>query len=172
VDRARHGEPPRARLDHAFYLFDPLEPAAAEVARVLRPGGLFACAGWSFVADRVEPFASMMTAFGALTRRDCPHFTGWADRRNFDREALSELLFAAGFAGPLEVEEHALVLREPAEAIASRLMGFFYSAYLYAEETRAELAAAWVEILRATRDAEGMARLELPFALARIRKRA
>lgn len=155
---------------HAFYLFDPLEPAVAEVARVLRPGGLFACVTWSFAADRFEPFAAIMTAMAAATARDRPAFRGWCDRRNFDRAELEALLVAGGFAAPLEVEEHALVIEEPAEALADRLLRFFYSVDLQREETRAELRAAWLRLLAPTQGAAGNARLLFPFALTRICK--
>jgi SAM-dependent methyltransferase len=149
---------------HAFYLFDPMDACLAEVARVLRPGGLFGCVTWTFSSGDAEPFASLMRLLGDLAAREVPSFRGWADRRHFDRAALRAALHAAGF-GPLEVEEHALVLDEPPAAIADRLLGFFYTVDLLPEATRAELRAGWIELLRGP--------LHFPFALTRaVRERA
>jgi SAM-dependent methyltransferase len=155
---------------HAFYLFDPMETAMAEVARVLRPGGLFSLVTWSFTAERIELFANLMNVSSALTRRDNPHFTGWADRRNFQRAVFEGMLEAAGFAPPLAVTEHTLELCEPAGPMIERLMGFFYSADLQSEATRAEQRAEWARLLDATRSTDGLARLSFPFSVTRIHK--
>jgi len=161
---------------HAFYLFDPIEPAIAEVARVLRPGGLFAVVTWSFTAERIELFARLMDVLGTLTRRDSPNFTGWADRRNFQRPVFESLLAAGGLAPPLDVVEHTLELVEPAAQIARRLAAFFYSADLQTEATRAELLTEWTRLLDEARRGEtrddDLARLSFPFSVARIRKPA
>jgi SAM-dependent methyltransferase len=157
---------------HALYLFEPVPRVLAEVARVLRPGGLLTTVAWTYERGDVEPFASMMRVMGELTARDAPSFRGWADRRHFDRAAIEALLVEAGFAPPLVTEEHELVIEEPAEAIADRLMRFLYSVDVQQAETRAELRAAWIELLAATRGASGRATLAFPFALTRLCKRA
>lgn len=156
---------------HALYLFEPVEGVLAEVARVLASGGVLACVTWSFEAERHEPFARMVSAMGALAKQDVPHFTGWGDRRHFDRAAFEALLDAAGFETPMAIEEHALVMREPAAQIVARLAGFFYTVELMRDETRAELRATWTRMLAETIDAEGNATLVFPFALFRAQRR-
>lgn len=156
---------------HAFYLFHPLPQAIAEAARVLRPGGVLALVSWTFERGGIEPFASLLRVLSEHTVRDAPLFTGWADRRSFDRAAFEGLLVSAGFAPPLETEEHELVIEDDAGAIADRLMRFFYSVDLQRPETRAELRAAWVALLDRTRGPSGRARMAFPFSLSRMRKR-
>jgi SAM-dependent methyltransferase len=131
---------------HALYLFDPPEPAIREIARVLRPGGLFATAHWTFRKRSESLFWQMMDVMAARNRRDAPHFTGWADPRMLDRDELEALLASEGLAG-LEIEEHTLEIREPGELVCDRLMGFFYSVELQRPETRAELRREWLRIL-------------------------
>lgn len=155
---------------HAFYLFHPLEQAIAEARRVLRPGGIFALVSWTFERREVEPFASLQRTLGELTARDAPAFTGWFDRRNFDRAEFERLLVDAGFAPPLVTEEHELVIEDEAGAIVDRLMRFFYSVDLQRPETRAELRAAWIGLLDPTRGPSGRARMVFPFSLLRVRK--
>jgi SAM-dependent methyltransferase len=145
---------------HAIYLFDPIEPVVAALARALRPGAPFVMATWSFEADQSHPFAEMMTVYGELTKRDNPHFTGWGDRRMFRRDGL-DAIFGAAFEWA-EVSEHALLVDD--EPIR-RLDGFFYSTYLQKEATRRELHEKWAEILAASGP------VRFPFSLVTFRRR-
>ncbi|MBK7584014.1 MAG: class I SAM-dependent methyltransferase [Myxococcales bacterium] len=169
----QHLDLPDACLDavlshHAFYLMRPIEAVVAEVARILRPGGLFALVTWSARASTLEPFAELMRVFSPLTARDNPHFSGWGDPRAFSLQGLESLLVAPGyFAGPLGWDEHDLLIAEAPEALSRRLMGFFYSAELGQPETQAELHGLWCEILSRNLDSEGRARLAFPFACVR-----
>lgn len=142
---------------HAFYLFDPIEPVIAEIARVLRPGGTFAFATTSF-RDREEfpVFSRLMRDFGENTKRDNPTFTGWGDARVWSKEGLAQLL-SARFR-PFTIEEHVLTIEEPPDALVERLARFFYSFELQSPASRAATRASWRETL-----AEG--RLDFPTAI-------
>jgi SAM-dependent methyltransferase len=153
---------------HALYLFVPIEPVIAEIARVLRPGG-----DLSFVtlsqAIRDPLFDAMMQDFGALTRRDNPHFSGWGDRRMWSREGL-ESLFGRDFELPYRVDDFVVSVEEPADALCERLMRFFYSVELQRSGTQDELRAAWTARLAATAQG-GIARFALPSARITLRRR-
>jgi ubiquinone/menaquinone biosynthesis C-methylase UbiE len=157
---------------HAFYLMDPVEPVIAEIARVLRPGGVFAFVTTSFSEERVEPYAEMMERFGRLTARDNPFFGGWGDRRVWSLAGLSRLFFESSraFVAPLEVDEFSVSIEEPSAELCERLMRFFYSVQLQLPETRAELRAAWSEILGRAVTPAGVARFELPSACVAVRR--
>lgn len=157
---------------HALYLFDPLEPALREVARVLRPGGLLAFATSSPESARYPLFGAMMRAMSERTVREAPHFKGWGDPRVWDREGLEGLLLRSpgGFDAPLRVEPYVLRLREEPAVLAHRLAEFFYSAQLHRPHVREGLERAWVELLAPTADAQGLAHFEWPLAQVELRR--
>lgn len=149
---------------HVFYLLDPPEPAIRQIARVLRPGGTFATAHWSFEVSRRPLFEELMSVFSELTRRDAPHFAGWGDQRLFDRDQLAMLMRGGGLGEPV-IEEHVLAIAEPTQLLCERLMGFFYSVELQSPETQRELCAEWSALLDATDSGDGLARLDFPFSI-------
>jgi SAM-dependent methyltransferase len=148
---------------HAFYLFEPIEPVIAEIARVLRPGGAFAFATTSF-RDRSEfpVFSRLMRDFGENTKKENPSFRGWGDPRVWTRAGLEEL-FSDRF-GPLSIEEHVLSIEEEPDALVDRLARFFYSFELQSESMQAATRSAW----RATL-ASG--RLDFPTAVVTVSAR-
>jgi len=148
---------------HAFYLMEPIEPVIANVARALRPGGTFAFVTSSPRAATFEPWASMMKAFAAITKREHPTFTGWGDRRVWSEDGLHALLDE--HFRDLRIDDFVLVAREPSETLADRLLRFFYSAELQSEEGREETRRAWLEVLR------GVTEVELPWAIVTMQRR-
>lgn len=148
---------------HAFYLMEPIEAVVASIARVLRPGGLFAFVTSSPRSAEYEPWASMMRAFSDITKREHPTFTGWGDRRVWTLDGLHQLL-DGGFEG-LAVEEFVLLALEPREALCDRLLRFLYSAELQSESARRETRAAWLELLSPE------AELQLPYAIVSATRR-
>lgn len=151
---------------HAFYLMDPVEPVVRQIARVLRPGGVFAFVTSSPDGGHQQPFAEMMRRFSELTSAENPFFRGWGDPRVWTRSGLRSLFVesGAGFDPTLEVRTFALELREPKEALCARLMGFFYSVELQSPETREQLRQLWLDALSRTEDASETARLAVPLA--------
>jgi SAM-dependent methyltransferase len=131
---------------HAFYLMDPIEPVIASIARVLRPGGVFAFVTSCPRANEYEPFASMQRAFSANTKREHPTFRGWGDRRVWSEAGLHELLDRD--FNPFTVDDFVLVADEPHEASADRLLRFYYSAELQSAAARDETRSAWLELMK------------------------
>ncbi|MGZ3417107.1 MAG: class I SAM-dependent methyltransferase [Polyangiales bacterium] len=147
---------------HAFYLFDPIEPVIAEIARVLRPGGSFAFATTSF-RDREEfpVFSQLMRDFGENTKKENPTFRGWGDRRVWSREGLTEL-FARDFE-PFTIEEYVLSIEEDPDALVDRLARFFYSFELQSPALQAATRASWRETLSS-------GHLDFPGAIVSMRR--
>jgi SAM-dependent methyltransferase len=144
---------------HAFYLMDPIEPVVASIARVLRPGGVFAFVTSS--PNPREPWTSMMRAFAAITKREHPSFRGWGDRRVWNEAGLHELLDRDFH--PFSIREFVLVAEEPREQLVDRLLRFFYSAELQSPAARSETRAAWLELMSD--------KLELPWAIVSCLRR-
>ncbi len=155
---------------HAFYLFEPTEAVIAQIARVLRPGSVFATAHWSFSGGDDACATELMNVFGPLTRRDAPHFTGWGDRRLFNAADLQGLLAAGGLSDGFTIEEYTFAIAEPAATVCDRLMGFFYSVELQRPETQQELRSQWLRVLEKTDVGDGLARLSFPFSIVSVRK--
>lgn len=148
---------------HAVYLFAPIQPALAEVARVVRTGGLFAFA--TFLPDDPADFPTLNALFASsspLTKAVIPWFPGWGDRRMWSREGIDGLL--AGAFAPVTVTTRTIALEGAPEALSDVMLEFLYSAWLHEGDVRAELRARWTAIL-----ASG--RLELPCSVVKALRR-
>jgi SAM-dependent methyltransferase len=159
---------------HAFYLFVPIEPVIAEIARVLRPGGRFGFMTTSF--RPMEPSSVLSQLFAKMNPRttaEVPQFRGWGDRRVWSIAGLEELFFASGapFAPPLAIEELTVSIREPPRALCDRLMRFFYTVELQNPDAREDLRRDWEEILSRTVDAHGNASFDMPSACVNVSRR-
>lgn len=155
---------------HAFYLFQPLDPVIAALARCLRPGGLFAFVTSSPRSDQYAPFWPMMQAMNEVVRPHNPHFTGWMDPRLRTVEGMSALFCpATGFQGPLGIDLFELEISEPAGQLCDRMLAFFYTASLLPPAARQQLRRRWLALLEATAGPDGAARLVFPSALVSVR---
>ena len=151
---------------HAFYLMQPPEPVVADLARAIRPGGLFAWTTTSARGGEHPLYIEMMTTMSAIAAESVPPFPGWGDRRQWTPAGRREL-FAGSEWLPLEEKDFVLILREPPEAVVSRMMDFYYTAWACDRE---KLRAAWLRILRA--DSDGLAHFEWPWACVVARRGA
>jgi len=127
----------------ALTLMDPLPPVLAEVARVLRAGGVFAALvdgppgiapGYAEVSDLIYDRAR------AATPRLGEAELG--DVRARDAAALAALA-ATAFPGARITVEHAVVaVSDAPRVLADLASGFFYAAFLLPDDDRAAMLAA------------------------------
>ena len=170
---------PEASMDcvvshHAFYLFVPIEPVIAEIARVLRARGCFAFMTTSFrPMDPSSPLARLYACMNPRTVAEVPHFRGWGDRRVWSIEGLEELFFhsSAPFDPPLDVQELVVSIREPPAMLCDRLMRFFYTVEMQNADVREELRRDWLELLSDDVDEHGNAGFDMPSAIVTITRR-
>jgi SAM-dependent methyltransferase len=159
---------------HAFYLFVPLEPVIAEIARVLRPRGIFSFVTTSLrESDPASTLSRLYDRLNAHTRAEVPNFRGWGDRRVWSKAGLEELFFRseAPFVAPLDVHEFVVSIAEPPDALCDRLMRFFYSAQLHDGEAGARLRSEWIEVLSSTVGEHGDAHFDVPSARVTVARR-
>jgi SAM-dependent methyltransferase len=156
---------------HAFYLFDPIEPAVERLARALRPGAVFAFMTLGPQGERDPLWSETMALFGPLTRRDNPHFVGWGDQRQWTESGIGSLLASPGPFEDLAFEPIDLFVDEPPADLCERLMRFFYSVDLQREETREELRRAWTALFERHAGPNETVRFAFPSMIVRARRR-
>ena len=110
-----------------------------------------------------------MRAFGPLTRRDSPHFSGWGDRRVWSLDGL-DALFASGFATPVRVDPFVVWLEGTPTSVCDRLMRFFYSVQLQEPGTQDELRRAWLAVLDREHRTDGSIRMPFPSSVISVRR--
>ena len=119
----------------ALTLMDPLEPVLAEVARVLRPGGVFAA-----IVDGPDAAATGYAEAGAIigghVREARADYVELGDPRARDGDALRALAASVFDRAEVSVETGVFALEDTPERLAEEASGFFYSAFVLSEDQR------------------------------------
>jgi len=124
----------------ALTLMDPLEPVLAEIARVLRPGGVFsaivdgpgeAAPGYVQVADLIADHV----------RRASPERAELGDPRARDGAALAGLARDSFPGADVAIETEVFSIEGEPASLARLAADFFYSAYTLAPPERALMLA-------------------------------
>lgn len=149
---------------HAFYLMQPADKVVSDLARAIRPGGMFAWTTTSGRGGDHPVYVEMMTAMHEILAGTVPPFPGWGDRRQWTPGGRREL-FAGRSWESLEEMDYVLILRETPERIVERVAGFYYTAWLC---DRDKLRAAWLPLLRPGPD--GLVEFEWPWACVIARR--
>ena len=143
----------------ALMLMADIGQVAAELARVLTPGGLLTCVvGGGAVRDEAyERFRALMQeALDAVPAAQ--HVPALGDRRTRTREGFDEILAPAGFA-PVDWETVVIDLSAPVEEVWSGLTGLYTFDPLDAAVME-RLRASFIAETRETASANGT----IPFA--------
>jgi SAM-dependent methyltransferase len=141
---------------YALMLMRPIEAVLAEVARVLRPGGVFvACVPSGVTVDR--PSAETRALLLEVIRGDIPAYpdNGLGDARVKDDAALGELLASAGFEPP-SVEVHTIACDLTPAATLEGMRDYYWWDMIQ-EESRARLERELPPLL--DREAGGTGRI-------------
>lgn len=158
----------------ALMLFRPVEPALAEIARVLRPSGMLAA---------VTPGLSGGNAMFAAVRRElattvsgdvAPERLVSIGSPEFGGEAGIGGLFArtGQFDGEPRFDGFDVIFRETPEALADLLMPFFYYTYLLSADGKARLKTAWADLFRqAMAEHDETAVFRLPLSVFTVRRK-
>ncbi|MFI5529681.1 class I SAM-dependent methyltransferase [Kitasatospora sp. NPDC051853] len=109
----------------ALMLMGEAELVAAELARVIIPGGVLACVigGGAVGGEAYEAFVALLRATVAATPPE-QRIPSLGDRRTRSREGLDELLGPAGF-GPVTWETVPIDLTGPVEEVWASLSGLY-----------------------------------------------
>lgn len=156
----------------ALMLFRPVEPALAEIARILRPSGILAAVVPGLDGGNAM-FAAVRKALAATVSGDVPpEKLVSIGSPAFGSEAGIVDLFArtGRFDGAPRFGGFEVIFRETPEALAKLLMPFFYYTCLLSADGRARLKAAWTELFRQSmteHDETAVFRLSLSFFTVR-----
>jgi SAM-dependent methyltransferase len=147
-----------AALCHwALTLMDPLEPVLCEVARVLRPGGVFA-AVVDGPAARAAGYGEICALIDSHVRKAAPDYAELGDPRARDGEALAELARTAFPGAEVRVDSEVFALEDSPARLAEQTAGFFYSAFM----VRGAARTAMMEALTAFFASQATPRYEMP----------
>jgi SAM-dependent methyltransferase len=148
----------------AFMLMLPVEPVVAEVARVLKPGGLFAA-----VVNRPESSDVIHTAarteMGRFFRHAFPHMTASplvGDPRVATQAGLEQLFSPErGYTGAVDIHDFALVV----EASADDMWAFWRDTYIVGSldpERKQELGSHLTQLFTEHEKVHGSLRMGFP----------
>ncbi len=157
----------------ALMLFCPVEPALAEIARILRTDGMLA----AVIPDPNGGnalFAAVRKALAAVVAGDvAPEKWIAVGSPEFGSESGIRELFArtGHFAGAPRFDGFEVIFRETPEALAELLLPFFYYTCLLSADGRVRLKAAWTELFRqSVAAAEGTAVFRLSLSVLTIHR--
>ena len=157
----------------AFMLFNPVAPVVNEIARILKPGGVFVA-----VVTTIEtPPPIFSEAVGQLTnvlREEIPHFEklSWGQPGARTRAGLQQLFSAdLGFLADLKTTCFEVVVRDQPQKLPARILPSFYHSELLSKEGAARVKTEWQRMFEAQQDSQGMAAFLFPLTLFRVQKR-
>ncbi|MEM9385487.1 MAG: class I SAM-dependent methyltransferase [Pseudomonadota bacterium] len=146
----------------ALTLMDPVGPVLAEVARVLRPGGVFG----AIVDGDMRRSPSYEAIHQLIYDAVCDEYPGYGefdlgDARVRSTAALSALASEYFDGCPVQVEPGLVHLDAPPGELARIVAGFFYASFVLCGASRARMLSALETYLAGQGDALG-ARFSMP----------
>jgi len=158
----------------ALMLFQPLDRALAEIARVLRPGGIWASTMPS-VGGGNEAYVALRTALASVIVLDvaAEQRLALSDAEAGSAAGVKSLIARNGnFSDNWQIKDFDLLFKATPESLAERLLPFFYYSHLLSAKGKAELHRQWIDILnRELHDAAGMIEFRLPLSVFTINRR-
>ncbi len=113
----------------ALTLMDPLEPVLREIARILRPGGLFA-AIVDGPPESAAGYPEICALIDAHVRRVAPDYADLGDPRARDGRALAALARSVFPTAEVRVQSDVFAMEAEPAGLAEMTAGFFYSAFM------------------------------------------
>ena len=146
----------------ALTLIDPVIPAMAEVARVLRPGGTFAAIVDGPMAS-APGYAEVDALICAAVQQAYPRYgdIDLGDPRVRSADALTTLCAEAFPGAEICIEASVMSVEGTPVAVAAEAAGFFYAAFLLSSAARAKMLQDLAQALT-MQAAGGVCRFNMP----------
>ncbi len=153
----------------ALTLVSPLEPVLAEVARVLKPGGVFGSIVDGDMAA-APGYGELNDTIYAWAQRACPGYGGvdLGDPRVRCASTLVPLMKQFFVDAKVGVESDVVRLKGPPTELAEAAIGFFYASYVVRQDERPALHRAVERFFASRRNSDGTAEYAMPIRLIRV----
>jgi len=160
----------------AVMLFRPLPPVVTEMARILRPGGVFSAVvlpndllhtDSPIFNEYLEVAAQYDSAELQLNK------WGWGDLGADNIEGFkTSFNEEIGFESDISVDNFTLELEDTPENLLIKLRAFFQTSYLLHDEMqRKEYEGRLLEVLKKYQAGNGKAKFQMPFVRVTVRKK-
>lgn len=150
----------------ALTLMDPLPAVLEEVARVLRPGGVFA-AVVDGPAEAAAGYGDICALIDSHVRAVVPDYAELGDPRARTGESLAALAGRAFPGAQISVETQVFTLEDSPARLAEQTAGFFYSSFMLSGEAH----RAMLDDLAGLFARQARPRYEMPVNLLRLTAR-
>lgn len=155
----------------ALTLVSPLEPVLAEVARVLKPSGVFGAIVDGDSAD-APGYSELNDTIYAWAQRACPGYGGvdLGDSRVRCASTLVPLMEEFFVDAKVRVESDVVRLKGPPSELADTAIGFFYASYVVHQDDRPDMYRAVERFFANRRTSDGTGEYAMPIRLVRVEK--
>lgn len=159
----------------AFMLFQPIEAAVAEIARILRPGGVLAVVMPSLTSAN-ELFTGIRARLATILEQDVAKEkrVPLGDAATGSIEGIKHMFSGnGGFQSELRMTDFEVILRDAPENLSVQLLPFFYYTHLLSAGGKASVQKEWLAIFdREQRDVNGTVALGIPLSVFVIVKKS
>ncbi len=154
----------------ALTLVSPLEPVLAEVARVLKPGGVFGAIVDGDIAS-APGYSELNDTIYAWAQRACPGYGGvdLGDPRVRSAATLVTLMQEFFVDATVTVESDVVRLKGPPAELADAAIGFFYASYVVHQNERPDMYRAVERFFASRRTSDGSGEYAMPIRLVSVK---
>lgn len=159
----------------AFMLFQPVNVAVAEIARILRPGGILAMVMPSLTSTN-GLFTKIRTRLASILEQDVTE-----EKRvplgNPASGSISGIKYIfsgnCGFQSGLKITDFEIILRNTPENLVRQLLPFFYYSHLLSASGKESVKKEWLAIFdQEQRDVNGMVAFGMPLSVFVVIKKS
>lgn len=155
----------------ALTLVSPLEPVLAEVARILKPGGVFGAIVDGDIAT-APGYRELNDTIYSWAQRACPGYGGvdLGDPRVRSAATLIPLMQQFFVDATVTVESDVVRLKGPPAELANEAIGFFYASYVVHQDDRPYLHRAVERFFASRPTSDGAGEYAMPIRLISVQR--
>ena len=155
----------------AFMLFDPAEQVVSEIARILKPRGMFAAVLPS-ISESTPSFKFITETLAVQVQQESsPQTCRIGNSITSTREGLQTLFSREmGFENDLLITHFTILLRDTPEELPDRIFPLFYAGSFLSQQGTKNVKTQWKQYFQQNVDLDGQTVLAFPQSLIRIHR--